>query len=238
MTVHPAKLTARKILVIAPHPDDESLGCGGLINTLAGQGRSFHIVFVTDGGASHTGSHKWSRQRLATRREQEAANALRHLGIGDQPRTFLRLRDAAMPSIFSVERRSAVAEMNSIIRSFRPDLILMPWRRDSHCDHRDSWRLVMDSMPLGPTKPATLEYAIWLEELGRIEDYPRADEAEPVTFNVTSALRNKRAAIAAHLSQTTDLIDDDPGAFRLTSKTIARLTDTFETYWRPLDETH
>ena len=71
-----AALPTGNVLVIAPHPDDESLGCGGLLSMLAAAGRSLHIVFVTDGGASHPHSRTWSRSRLALQREQEAAEAL------------------------------------------------------------------------------------------------------------------------------------------------------------------
>ena len=91
-------LAAKRILVVAPHPDDESLGCGGLIAKLAAAGRLFHTLFVTDGGASHSASFKWPRRRLAAQREWEAADALHFLGIGGHARTFLRLRDGDMPS--------------------------------------------------------------------------------------------------------------------------------------------
>ena len=53
-----------------------------------------------------------------------------------------------------------------------------------------------------------------------------------------SALASKLAAIAAHESQTTDLIADDPAGFRLTPETIARLTQSTEVFWRPINESH
>jgi LmbE family N-acetylglucosaminyl deacetylase len=65
-------------------------------------------------------------------------------------------------------------------------------------------------------------------------DHPRRDEAEAISFDVGAALSRKRAAIAAHATQTTALIDDDPAGFRLTPATIARLTQPTETFWRPL----
>ena len=89
---------ARKILVVAPHPDDETLGCGGLVSLLAQNGSVFYIVFVTDGSASHRNSTAWPTARLAAQREQEARNALVCLGIANAPRLFLRLPDANMPA--------------------------------------------------------------------------------------------------------------------------------------------
>ena len=217
-------LAANRILVVAPHPDDELLGCGGLIAKLAAAGRLFHTLFVTDGGASHSASFKWPRHRLAAQREWEAADALHFLGIGGHARTFLRLRDGDMPSAKSTEWRAAVAATAEVVRAFRPDLALLPWRRDPHCDHRASWPLAQAA--IRPTKavPLCLEYAIWLEELGAARDYPRPGEAEQVAIDVSSELICKRAAIAAHRTQTTSLIDDDPNGFRLMPETIDRLT--------------
>ena len=111
---------------------------------------------------------------------------------------------------------------------------LLPWRRDPHCDHRASWVLAQHALDQTDLSPEILEYAIWLEELGFPEDRPSADEAEVVGFYVGDVLANKRAAVAAHLSQTTDLIADDPTGFRLTPKTIARLTQPTEIYVRSI----
>ena len=232
--IDPSTVTAERILVVAPHPDDESLGCGGLIATLARLGRSFHFLFVTDGGASHPGSASWSRSVLMAQREVEASEALARLGAHEEGRTFLRLPDAAMPPCGSPANQSAQAAVVSLLADFRPDLVLMPWRRDPHCDHRDSWALLQQAMAEAGQRPQTLEYAIWLDELGDPEDHPRADEAERIHFDIRAAVAAKRAATAAHLSQTTALIGDDPTAFRLTTETIERLTGPAEVYWRPL----
>jgi LmbE family N-acetylglucosaminyl deacetylase len=230
----PKTLNATNVIVIAPHPDDESLGCGGLISVLAAAGRSFHTIFVTDGGASHLHSRSWPRNRVAALREMEAAEALVHLGIGAHPRTFLRLRDAEMPRLSRAEWRSTLLRLTEIFRSFRPDLVLIPWRRDPHCDHRESWRLAKAAMARTGNNPMTFEYAIWLDELGFPSDYPRPQEAERVDFDIRIAVPGKLAAISAHRSQTTNLIDDDATAFRLSTTTIDRLSTGRETYWRPL----
>lgn len=232
MNPSPRTLAFRRILVVAPHQDDESLGCGGLIAALAPLGRRFHTVFVTDGGASHR-SHSWPRQRLAVAREREAAEALGRLGVGDHPRTFLALPDAAMPAAGSAEHDAALRTLRGIVADFRPDLALLPWRREPHCDHRDSWTLASEALAVSDTPVATLEYAIWLDEFGGAADRPRADEAERVSFDIADVLAAKRAAVAAHLTQTTDLIRDDPDGFQLAPATIARLVGPEETYWKP-----
>lgn len=227
--------TCRRVLVVAPHPDDESLGCGGLIATLAWKGTAFRFVFVTDGGASHRHSQSWPRPRLAARREAEATEALRRLGVGAETRLFLGLADAAMPSAHSSDWQSAMDRVVALVRTFEPDLALLPWRRDPHSDHRASWTLARSAIHCAGCHPLVLEYAIWLEELGASDDYPRNHEAEAIRFDISHALSLKRAAIAAHATQTTALIDDDPDGFFLAPATIARLTQPVETFWWTLD---
>lgn len=221
----------RKVLVIAPHPDDETLGCGGVIALLAHQRSEFYIVFVTDGGASHPRSIAWPRQRLTRRREAEATEALRRLGATHASRRFLRLSDAAMPEPNSAEWDAALSELAGIIKNFQPDLALLPWRRDPHCDHRNSWQLTHAALRRIGARPVVLEYAIWLDELGTPEDQPRPEEACRVAYDISNVLIAKRAAIAAHVSQTTSLINDDPTGFRLTPATLARLVRSTETFW-------
>ena len=199
---------------------------------------AFYIVFVTDGSASHRNSRAWPAARLAAQREHEACNALACLGIENAPRLFLRLPDANMPAPGDSAWESAVATVSDVLQRFAPDLVLLPWRRDPHCDHRASWLLSQRALRQASVRPDILEYAIWLDELGAVEDHPKPGEAELVRVNIGTALANKRAAIAAHVSQTTDLIADDPDGFRLTPQTIARLTQSTEVFFRVTNESH
>jgi LmbE family N-acetylglucosaminyl deacetylase len=230
----PRSLPFRRMLVVAPHPDDESLGCGGLIAALTDLGAGVSTVFVTDGGASHRNSRLWPRARLAAEREREAATALDRLGAAPQPRRFLRLPDAAMPKRGEPAHEAARAALAGIAREFEPDLALLPWRRDPHRDHRDAWALAHGAFAAAGASPDVLEYAIWLDELGAAEDHPRSEEAARVRFDVSAVLARKRAAVEAHRSQTTGLVADDPDGFRLSAETIRRLVGPVEAYWRPL----
>lgn len=221
------------ILVVAPHPDDESLGCGGLIAASVRSGERVHTVFVTDGGASHRNSASWTRTQLAARREEEALEALKRLGAERSARSFLRLPDADMPSPNSSAYMVAKAHLTSILRHLSPALVIVPWRRDPHCDHRDSWALVMDSLSAADHSCEILEYAIWLDELGLQEDRPRPSEMERLSFDISDVMDAKRHAVRAHRSQLGELIADDSSAFVLSERTIDRLTGPEEVYWRP-----
>jgi LmbE family N-acetylglucosaminyl deacetylase len=84
-------------LVLAPHPDDESLACGGLIAALATQGLPVRVVALSDGSASHPGSRRFPPMRLRGRREVELLAAVGELGLGPAAVRFLRLPDSRVP---------------------------------------------------------------------------------------------------------------------------------------------
>ena len=220
------------VLVVAPHPDDETLGCGGLIAGLTARGVTVHTVFVTDGGASHRQSQAWPRERLGAAREIEANAALSALGAGQQPRSFMRLPDAAMPKAGTPAYDAAIAEVMALIDALQPSHVVLPWRRDPHCDHRDSWTLFTRALQQSGYEAEVLEYTIWLDELGAPEDFPQADEVQKVELDVAVFLDAKRRAILEHKTQLGGLISDDPDGFYLTPETLNRLLKPVEIFWR------
>lgn len=223
-------------MVIAPHPDDEALGCGGLVAAFRGLGRAVCVVFVTDGGASHLGSQSVSRTMLARLRRDEALRSIETLGLHRTDAHFFDLPDADMPEVTSPRGRPTVTDLANLIHAFDPDLILSPWRRDPHRDHRDSWTLLQAALQEAGKDIRQFEYAIWLAELGDPGDWPSLDEMERIDFDISAYVHIKRAAVMAHKTQILPLIDDDPNGFRLTDKTIGRLVQPLETYWRGRDE--
>ena len=70
-----------RAVIIAPHPIDEVLGFGGLMQQLAQLGRPLQLISVTDGSASHPGSSSWPVARLRVIRPQESAEALHRLDL-------------------------------------------------------------------------------------------------------------------------------------------------------------
>lgn len=120
-----------RAVIVAPHPDDEVLGCGGLLQLLATAGRSMQLISVTDGSASHPGSARWPVERLSAVRPQESAEALRRL---DLPLHRLQwLRGGFSDSQVAADEPRLTA---FIQRYLRPtDVLFSTWREDGHCDH-------------------------------------------------------------------------------------------------------
>jgi LmbE family N-acetylglucosaminyl deacetylase len=118
-----------RLLVLAPHPDDELLGCGGLIRMLAGVGREVQVLAVTDGGASHPDSTRWPAAVLKQERARESAEALRRLGAADVPLLRLGLDDGQVAAQAGMLRDT----LDELVRP--GDVLLATCRFDGHPDH-------------------------------------------------------------------------------------------------------
>jgi len=217
-------------LVVAPHQDDESLGCGGAIALLRRAGLPVTVLFVSDGTGSHPNSRTYPPQRLRNTREAEALVALALLGVAAEMVCFLRLPDTAVPRPGQPDFAAAVARVGAALDAAAPQTILLPWRRDPHCDHRAAWELVQATLAGRTTRPRLLEYPIWVWELGGVGDLPLTGEVLGWRLAIDAVLPQKAAAIAAHHSQTTALIDDDPTGFRLLPEMLAHFADPWEIF--------
>ena len=124
----------RRAVVVAPHPDDEVLGAGGLIGTLLGVGTPVEIIAVTDGEGSHPGSPAAAGTDLRSSRAAERTEALRRLGHRPPPVLRLGLPDAAV-----ADHEEELGVMLAA-RLGPGDLCVAPWVRDGHPDHDSTGR--------------------------------------------------------------------------------------------------
>ncbi len=223
-------------LVVAPHPDDESLGCGGLIALLRQASLAVRVLFVSDGSGSHPNSVRYPRPALAALRQSEAWEALARLGVDASAVTFLGLPDTAVPNQGQPGFEEAVEACAELGRQFQPTTIVAPWRRDPHCDHRASWQIVAAARQRLSQPTRLLEYPIWVWTLAEGDDAPQPGEMRAWRLDVGPVQTHKQAAVAAHRSQTTDLIDDDPTGFRLTPQLLADFARPWELYLEAMSE--
>ena len=170
------------LVLVAPHPDDEVLGCGGLIAAARARRLPVHVVLLTDGGASHPQA---PRARLAAMRLREMRAALRRLGGARL--LAMGLPDGAA-SAAGARLRHAIAALRALRRRLRPGALLVPSGQDDHPDHRAA-RAIAGAATRG-TGTSLAEYAMWGAMTGgrmfavRVGAQPR-----------------RRAALACHVSQ-------------------------------------
>ena len=221
-------------LVVAPHPDDETLGCGGAIALLRSLGCDVQVLVISDGTLSHPRSQKYPAPLLRALRESETLSALALLGVDAAKVTFLRLQDGSIPTQNSPGIKNAVASCKDWLALFAPKTIFLPWRYDPHPDHRASWKLIHTALLNLPLSPRLIEYPIWDWDPEQRGSLPDTSQVTSWRLDISSVVELKQRAIAAYRSQTTDLIDDDPEGFRLTAEMLANFTRPWEVY---LEET-
>jgi N-acetylglucosamine malate deacetylase 1 len=170
-----------RLLVLAPHPDDESIGCGGLIAKWIAAGRKTEIAILTDGAAGHaTDMTPEAVRGLAAARQREAEAAVLH---------FLGYPDGQLTG----SAPEAGAKLAEIISQFKPDIIALPFPADRHPDHTASSKVLLaalSGLPSALLPKTVLCYEVW------------APLTANVLVDISGCREKKMNAIAAHASQT------------------------------------
>ena len=220
------RLGTSAIVVLAPHPDDETLACGGLIAEARAGGRRVVVVFVSDGAGSHPNSAAYPPMRLKALREKEAKHACAELGVGMGDLLFLGLPDRSVPHNGAVAER-AIGTIVERVDKVAAGSLFVTWRHDPHCDHQASYRLAREVQKHRPGM-RLLEYVVWGASL------PPSTEVQPIKdgfrIYIGHVIEKKRRAIASYRSQITGLIDDDPDGFRMRPIDLERFDLPYELF--------
>ncbi|OGX91342.1 PIG-L deacetylase family protein [Hymenobacter coccineus] len=220
-------------LIIVPHPDDEALGCGGLLALLRRAGQPVHAALVSDGTMSHPNSAVFSAPARRAVREGELRHALALLGVHTEP-LLLRLPDAAVPTGPAQPGFAEAAEqLRAFVAENQVATVLLPWRRDPHPDHRASYQLAQAALAGLPAAPRQLEYVVWAWQRAAPTDLPQlADHVAGFRLAIGEVLSQKLAAIAAHRSQVAPgVFTDDAQGFLLADDMLAKFNQPFEVYF-------
>jgi LmbE family N-acetylglucosaminyl deacetylase len=210
------------ILVVAPHPDDETIGCGGLIQRARALGTPVAIDILTDGSLSHPRSRAFDRARLAALRETEALSAAADLGVDGGAVTFWREPDSAL-----TKTDGLVARMRRRIAETRAGAIFVTWVDDPHCDHEAAFDLVVAAASGLATPPRVFAYPVWSWTV----DTPRhAREGDVFRLSIGGELETKRRALERHASQLGRVITDDVEGFALSPADLDLFLTPFETF--------
>lgn len=215
-------------LILAPHPDDESLGCGGLIAAACAASLPPVVAILTDGSASHPASRRYPPARLRQVREAESMRAVAILGLPADRLIFLREADGRAPN-HGPAFDSVVRRLQECAHQFACTRVLAPWRYDPHCDHQAAARIAAAAALR--TGALLVEYPVWgwtLPDDTRVID----PGAHGWRLDITAHLTAKRSAVAAHASQYGGLIDDDPSGFRLPKTLLSAMDAPWETFLR------
>ena len=196
--------TAR-LVVVAPHPDDEVLGCGALLALHAARGGESLIVAVTDGEASHRevgddftvhlAGSVMDEKELARVRRAERLTGMRQLDLSANQLVALDLPDG----LVAHHESELARRLASLLRP--ADVIVSPWRHDGHPDHDACGRAA--ARVSAATGTPLWEAPIWMWHWARPND-SRVPWMRLQAVSVSDSVRaNKHAALSAHVSQLT-----------------------------------
>lgn len=187
-------LGARRLVVVSPHPDDEVLACGGLMQAALAQGCAVQVVSVTDGEACYPDQPHWPVTRLRDARRRELATAMQALGMDATHVTALGLPDG------DVGRHETDLAAHLAARLFPGDVVVAPWVRDAHPDHEATGRAACAAAASCGAR--ALQYPVWawhwLDPSAASGPWTNAQRVGMCTASQS----RKQQAIAAFATQT------------------------------------
>ena len=192
-----------RVLVVAAHPDDAELSCGGTIAKWVAEGRRIFYVICTNGDKG-THDRQLSQHALADLREAEQKAAAERLGVEEV--VFLRHPDGGLE-----EGMDLRAELAMLIRYYRPQIILTHdgWRPyQIHPDHRVTGMMTCDAIVSARDHlflPAM--NAVGLEAFAPAELYLWGTDSPDYFEDVSSAIERKIEAVSEHHTQLAQMPD-------------------------------
>lgn len=216
-------------LVIAPHPDDETLGCGTALLAAREAGCAVYVLLITDGCHSNT-SEKITPQALAAMRHDEMLAACAALGVAPENVTQIGLTDGSgLAHVEQIKARIADA-----IARIQPDYIFSPSIIDRHVDHRAIAEAVNQLWDAQEIKARLFDYPVWFWTIKTwlIVGPSLAYFLRSRLWRIAQApyARQKRLALEAHKSQLQNLTGE-PNWIPLSESFISQFFGRYEIYF-------
>lgn len=206
------------LVVVAAHPDDETLGVSGVMQSVHLAGGRVELIIATDGEAAFPDLGPTDRAQLATTRRAELSAALRAQGLESVDVRWLGLPDSALDS-------------DELAAALRPlladaDSVLTPWEHDPHPDHAAAGRA---GLAAAPATAQRWSYPIWMWAWTAIDDRGIPWDDSAVLALTDPIHRGKQSAITCFRSQ---LVPGPAGPAILPPKMLAHFNTDREIVFR------
>ena len=126
----PLKLENARVLIVAPHPDDEAIGCGGLTARMVGSGCMPHVAILSGGGKSHAGCCTLNEAEIVAQRRQLTTKAACCLGLGDNHVHHLNFTDGSING-----ESTEVQHLKELLDELQPKTVFIPHWGEGWPDH-------------------------------------------------------------------------------------------------------
>ena len=196
VTLHDLCADTCRLVVVAPHPDDELLACGGLLAAALQHGRPALVIAVTNGEASHGTDDTHACARLGVLRAEESLAGLRRLGVARSSVVRLGMADGKVTQNLP----AVAASLTRLLQ--KNDVVVTTWRLDGHPDHEATSQAVAQAC--AATGSRLVQAPVWMWHWGEPGDV-RIPWANMVAFDIPPDVAIlKQNALLEHQSQFFD----------------------------------
>jgi N-acetylglucosamine malate deacetylase 1 len=155
-------VTPRSAMVFAPHPDDETLGCGGLIALKRSQGAQVWVILLTNGEASYLYDRTANPATLPQTRLHEAQRAMAILGVPSSHLFCLNQPDGQLGNLSKSQQQTLVQSLLELIEIYLPEELYVPHQLDIHTDHEATYGLVKQALAQSTYATTLWQYPVWM----------------------------------------------------------------------------
>lgn len=149
------------LLIVSPHPDDEVLGCGGLLAKYCAPGKKAYVLFLTRGEASHTKCCGASKALIGTARRKLAVEAHASMGASPDRLYFLNGKDGQLPRSGGKQFFEFTDRIAQHIELLRPEAVFCPHPFEVFNDHVAGEELARAALGKLSYRPALFYYCVW-----------------------------------------------------------------------------
>ena len=142
-------------IIIAPHPDDEVIGCAGLIQALTENGTPPHVIIMTGGEGSHRGCCKTSSEKIISARHQLTINAATTLGLPES-----HIHTLAYPDGGIATGHTETEKLQRLLNELLPQTVFVPHKGEGWSDHILSAEIIKEL--LNKQQVSIYEYCVWM----------------------------------------------------------------------------
>ena len=186
-----------KILIVAAHPDDETLGCGGVIDKAIKNGANIHVIFLGEGVSSRfeIGKENSKESILAKKiRETESKKALKILNVKNY-----KFGNRHCNKFDKYPLSNLVTEVEANIDKFNPNIIFTHNDRDVNIDHGIVYKAVMNATR--PNKKINIKF-IFSFEVPCSSNWIYGDKFNPNVFmDISKNIKTKQKAFSAYKNE-------------------------------------
>jgi N-acetylglucosamine malate deacetylase 1 len=193
-------MSTKSAMIVAPHPDDETFGCGGLIKLKRSASIPVRVIIVSDGEAVEDGRNE-QRGTVINARKQDAINACQRLGVDVGEIRWLHFPDGKLPRPEEPGFQDVTQSLLAELHAFEPEEVYCPHLLDVHPDHIATTLAIQQALRLW-NKPCALSfYPTWMWHAGR-QLHNKLDTSSAWRLDISTARKAKKHAMESYLNSS------------------------------------